>query len=149
MKHHHLLVLGLAILMGVSYYLGYTPIALSLVFLLASAVAYYLYAKDKAAAVRGSSRVAENSLHLVALAGGWPGALIAQQRLRHKTKKRRFRGIFWIIMLLNISGLIWLHTAQGNRQLRHGTQQLENMLVVSLPSGPAMATVLFLTTFRT
>jgi uncharacterized membrane protein YsdA (DUF1294 family) len=44
----------------------------------------------------------------LALAGGWPGALLAQQVLRHKSTKREFRQVFWATVLLNVVGFIVL-----------------------------------------
>ena len=75
-----------------------------------SAITFVAYAMDKAAARRGVWRTAERSLHLLALAGGWPGALLAQQLLRHKSAKRAFRGVFWGTVLLNVAGLVVLAT---------------------------------------
>ncbi|MFX8067478.1 DUF1294 domain-containing protein, partial [Acinetobacter baumannii] len=49
-----------------------------------SMASFIVYALDKRAAARGDRRVAENRLHLLSLAGGWPGALLARQTLRHK-----------------------------------------------------------------
>ena len=49
-----------------------------------------IYAIDKSAARAGGRRMPEATLHLLALAGGWPGALLAQQWLRHKSAKRKF-----------------------------------------------------------
>lgn len=57
------------------------------------------YAMDKSAAVGGGWRIRESRLHLLALVGGWPGALLAQQVLRHKTSKAGFRGVFWGMVL--------------------------------------------------
>jgi uncharacterized membrane protein YsdA (DUF1294 family) len=39
-------------------------------------------------------------LHLLELLGGWPGAFIAQRRLRHKCSKRQYQVVFWAIVLL-------------------------------------------------
>ena len=55
-----------------------------------SILTYFLYAVDKSAAKKRTWRTQESTLHLFALAGGWPGALIAQQKLCHKSKKRNF-----------------------------------------------------------
>ena len=72
-----------------------------IVYIILSVLTYSAYASDKSAANIGTLRTPENFLHLLSLAGGWPGALIAQQRLRHKTKKESFRFIFWITVVLN------------------------------------------------
>jgi len=45
-------------------------------------------------------------LQLLALLGGWPGALITQRVIRHKNKKTSFQVIFWIIVIIHIA--IWL-----------------------------------------
>ncbi|MHA7880627.1 MAG: DUF1294 domain-containing protein [Saccharospirillum sp.] len=62
-----------AALLGCSYFLGFTPLALLVLCLLVSVVAYTLYAKDKIAARAGSWRVPENSLHMAGLLFGWLG----------------------------------------------------------------------------
>lgn len=72
-----------------------------------SLLSYAVYAIDKRAARRGARRVPERTLHLLALLGGWPGALLAQHRLRHKTVKPAFRALFWLTVLGN-AGLAWL-----------------------------------------
>ncbi|HBH39727.1 MAG TPA: DUF1294 domain-containing protein [Curvibacter sp.] len=63
---------------------------------LMSVLSYAMYAVDKRAAQRGHRRVPERTLHLLALLGGWPGALLAQRRLRHKTAKPRFLIVYWL-----------------------------------------------------
>lgn len=48
-------------------------------------------------------------LALLGLLGGWPGALVAQQRLRHKTRKTAFVVTFWITAVLNVAALVAWH----------------------------------------
>lgn len=79
----------------------------------ASLVTFVFYALDKNAARKGAWRIPEAQLHLFALIGGWPGAMIAQQTLRHKSKKPSFRFVFWLTVLLNIAAVIWLLTPEG------------------------------------
>ncbi|MBW4967964.1 DUF1294 domain-containing protein [Pseudoalteromonas sp. CR1] len=71
-----------------------------------SAITFIMYAWDKQKAKQSVnkkvSRTSERTLHLLALCGGWPGALIAQQLLRHKSQKKRFITVLWVCILLNI-----------------------------------------------
>jgi uncharacterized membrane protein YsdA (DUF1294 family)/cold shock CspA family protein len=71
-----------------------------------SVSAIVMYAIDKSAAKAGRWRTPEKTLHLIALIGGWPGALIAQQLLRHKTSKASFVAVFWFTVLLNVCGFV-------------------------------------------
>ncbi len=71
-----------------------------------NAVALTLYGFDKRQAIAGGMRIPEASLHLVALFGGSPGALVGQQVFRHKTCKRSFRLVFATILLLQ-AGVIY------------------------------------------
>ena len=89
------------------------PLSVMVVYLLASIATYAAYAMDKSAAREGAWRTSESTLHLLSLAGGWPGALVAQSRFRHKTKKQPFRFIFWITVVLNCAVLAWLFTPTG------------------------------------
>lgn len=66
-----------------------------------SMLAFFLYWADKRKARAEAWRTPENVLHAVELAGGWPGALIAQQVLRHKTRKVSFQILFWFIVALH------------------------------------------------
>ena len=69
--------------------------------LLTSCLTAGLHALDKARAVRGGWRVPERTLHLLELAGGWPGSWLARGMLRHKTVKPGYRRIFALIVLLH------------------------------------------------
>jgi uncharacterized membrane protein YsdA (DUF1294 family) len=86
------------------------PLWVHALYLGLSTVAFVVYAVDKRAAGRGKQRVPESTLHLMAVAGGWPGALLAQQAFRHKTAKRSFRRVFWITVAVNIAGFVALTT---------------------------------------
>ena len=83
-----------------------------------SAVTFVVYAMDKAAAQSGSWRTPEKTLHLLALGGGWPGALVAQQVLRHKSAKAAFRALFWLTVLANVAALVYLCAPAGRHWLR-------------------------------
>lgn len=94
------------------------PSLLLPLYLVLSIVTFAAYALDKRAAQRGNWRTTESTLHLLSLAGGWPGALIAQGRLRHKTRKQPFRAIFWATVILNCAAFGWLFTPQGEKLWR-------------------------------
>lgn len=70
-----------------------------LVIVSASLLTYYFYWSDKRRAQRNEWRIPEANLHFWALIGGWPGAFIAQQQFRHKTKKLSFLSAFWLVVL--------------------------------------------------
>lgn len=63
--------------------------------LVTSVVTLGLYWWDKRAAKLRSDRISERTLHLWALAGGWPGAIYARGKFRHKTQKQPFGMILW------------------------------------------------------
>ena len=71
--------------------------------LVTSVACFAAYGWDKRRARNGGRRVPEKTLHLIALFGGWPGALSAQRHFRHKTQKLEFRLMFWIVVLLHIA----------------------------------------------
>lgn len=64
----------------------------------ASLISFGQYWHDKTRALNGGRRTPENSLHLVELLGGWPGAWLAQQNFRHKTRKASYQWVFWTIV---------------------------------------------------
>ncbi|WP_339883600.1 DUF1294 domain-containing protein [Vreelandella maris] len=73
-----------------------------------SMLAYIIYAIDKKAAINNRRRVSEKTLHLLGVVGGWPGAFLAQQRLRHKTQKTAFQVTFWLTVVVNLVCAGWL-----------------------------------------
>lgn len=82
-----------------------------------STLTFVIYAMDKAAAQSGQWRTKERTLHLLALGGGWPGALVAQQVLRHKSAKTEFRAVFWLTVLLNVAALVYVCSPAGRHLL--------------------------------
>ncbi|HEX7971298.1 MAG TPA: DUF1294 domain-containing protein [Thiobacillus sp.] len=87
--------------------------AIAMVYWVLSGLTFLIYAWDKAAAVAGRRRTPEKLLHLFSVAGGWPGALVAQKLLRHKSDKREFQIMFWVTVMLNCGVLIWLALLDG------------------------------------
>jgi uncharacterized membrane protein YsdA (DUF1294 family) len=86
---------------------GDLPMAIPLTYFAASLTAFVLYRADKTAAVNGRHRTAEDTLLVVGLLGGWPGALVAQDMLRHKSRKASFQVMFWATVVLNCAVLGW------------------------------------------
>lgn len=74
---------------------------LSIVMLM-STICFAAYGLDKQQAVTGGRRIPESTLHLLALIGGWPGAILGQRHFRHKTKKLSFLIEFWLVVVLHI-----------------------------------------------
>jgi uncharacterized membrane protein YsdA (DUF1294 family)/cold shock CspA family protein len=83
-------------------------------YLAMSMITFLMYAFDKTAAKDGAQRTPESMLHWLSVIGGWPGALIAQQSLRHKSRKQPFRMVFWMTVFVNCSVFAWLLTPDGS-----------------------------------
>jgi uncharacterized membrane protein YsdA (DUF1294 family)/cold shock CspA family protein len=92
---------------------GNLPPVVLIIYVGLSILTFFAYALDKAAATKGSWRTQESTLHLFALLGGWPGALVAQQKLRHKSKKASFRTVFWVTVVFNCCAFVWLFSSAG------------------------------------
>lgn len=82
-----------------------------------SVVTLLAYAADKSAARKGTWRTPEKTLHILALAGGWPGALLGQQWFRHKTQKTSFLLVFRLTVLINAALCVYFLTPQGSDRL--------------------------------
>lgn len=84
-------------------YLNSYYVIIAVYYLLLSLITFIIYAADKRAARRQQWRVRERTLHLLALAGGWPGAWLAQKYLRHKSGKASFLFGFRLTLLGNLA----------------------------------------------
>lgn len=69
-------------------------------------VTFVAYGVDKRAAIRKTWRIPEIQLHTLEFLGGWPGAYIAQKIFRHKTKKRSYQAMFWLVSAMQIA-VVW------------------------------------------
>ncbi len=77
----------------------------------ASLVSFFQYWLDKHNALSKQSRISEATLHVTEALGGWPGALIAQQVFRHKTRKVSYRVVFWLIVVAHQT--YWLYSMRA------------------------------------
>ena len=143
-KLNYIPVFLFACFLTVSFLFGYTPLLIAVLYLVFSALTYWAYSRDKQAAKNGTWRVSESTLHYFSVIGGWPGAIVAQQTLRHKTVKADFRGMFWMTALVNFGGLIWLHTKQGAPYLHKLTYEVGMMIAAEFDSGNLRSALLML-----
>jgi len=102
---------------GVAAFFNIVPFFILILYGVMSLITFVVYAFDKSAARNDRWRTKENTLHLLALVGGWPGAVLAQQKLRHKTIKKSFRLVFCATVVVNLALFYWLCTAPGRSQL--------------------------------
>lgn len=116
-KLRGLLILGLVVILAVAVYQQRLPTLFPLIYLLMSSITLIAYAMDKSAARHGKWRTKESTLQIMSLCGGWPGALLAQNWLRHKSQKVSFRITLWCTVAFNTAGLIWLLSTWGQALL--------------------------------
>jgi len=92
---------------GLFFLLVWADVSRIAAYLLAvNIVTLCFYGYDKLRAVKHGWRVPEIVLHLLALFGGTPGALVGQLLFRHKTRAGRFRVIFIIIVVAQAAILV-------------------------------------------
>jgi len=68
--------------------------------------------RSRATGEKQGSRIAEDDLHHLEIAGGWFGSLIAQQLFSHKTSKRSYQVVFWSTCIGHagaVTGVVLLH----------------------------------------
>jgi uncharacterized membrane protein YsdA (DUF1294 family) len=81
------------------------------------------YRSDKRRAQAGEWRISESTLHLGEFLGGWPGAFLAQRIFRHKTSKKSYQVVFWMIVLLHeLAAFDSLKGWQLSNKLLHALQ---------------------------
>lgn len=105
------------VIIGILVTINKLPLIIMGAYIILSLVAFGMYKKDKSAAEWDEWRTPESTLHLISLIGGWPGALIAQNKLRHKSKKLSFKVVYWATVMINCGALAWLLTPDGSMTL--------------------------------
>ena len=106
----------LAIFLSVTYLLAlavlsfnqYMPMMLFIFIISINVVIFLYYLVDKYKAKKGYWRIKESTLHFLSLLGGWPGATVAQQWLKHKNRKKSFQIRYWLTVMANIAVLTTL-----------------------------------------
>jgi uncharacterized membrane protein YsdA (DUF1294 family) len=71
--------------------------------LLVNLLAFILYGADKRKAKKGTWRISEVTLLLVAALGGSVGALLGMELFRHKTKHAKFKILVPLFLILHIA----------------------------------------------
>lgn len=104
----YLVLAAFALLYLAATVLVQLPLLVAAVYGVMSITCFAVYAIDKRAARAKAWRTPEKTLWLLGLLCGWPGALLAQQWLRHKTAKRSFQIVFWITVVVNTAGFVWM-----------------------------------------
>ena len=87
---------------GVIAVAWHVPGVFAAIYAVASLACFLAYAMDKSAARQGRWRISEGTLLTLGLIGGWPGPIVAQQLLRHKSSKPSFRSAFWVTVVVNV-----------------------------------------------
>ena len=103
-----LFVAGFLVFVSAAVIAGRLPAFIFGLYFVGSGFTFLAYAWDKSSARLNRWRTPESTLHLLSLVGGWPGALLAQKYLRHKSSKQSFQTAFWITVVLNCGALVFL-----------------------------------------
>ena len=105
-KNRLFLVVGLYTVLTVIALFGDLPWWIVGWYAVMGVVTFMTYYKDKQSAQNGAWRTPESTLHLLAVLGGWGGAILAQTYLRHKSRKPEFQRVFYVTVLINLAILV-------------------------------------------
>ncbi|MGF1755827.1 DUF1294 domain-containing protein [Vibrio makurazakiensis] len=114
----------ITVLLASIWLVKYPPIVL-LFYVFLSAVTYSFYMFDSAAAKQNTLRIHNGILHTLSLAGGWPGALIAQCSYKVHYHNKVFAVLFWCTVGLNFLVYVWTFTEAGNAHLLSWVRELK------------------------
>ncbi|PNK61268.1 DUF1294 domain-containing protein [Psychrobacter sp. FDAARGOS_221] len=116
-KQQLLVTIGFYVVLAILVISGSISLLVAGWYVALGVVTYAVYAKDKKAAQQGRWRTPEATLHLLSVLGGWVGAMLAQNRLRHKTQKPEFRMTYYLTVIINLAGLFYIITGGDISQL--------------------------------
>ena len=89
-------------LLGYGIWTARLPLVALAVLVVLNLLTFFAYGLDKGAAEAGRRRTPENTLHMLSLVGGWPGAWCAQRMFRHKNRKAGFMTVYWGTVLVHV-----------------------------------------------
>jgi uncharacterized membrane protein YsdA (DUF1294 family)/cold shock CspA family protein len=98
-----LLVPAYAALLAWATWSGSMPMPALAALAIINAATWVTYWNDKRAAASNRQRTPESTLHVLELLGGWPAAWLAQETLRHKSRKPSFRWAYLLMAGLNFA----------------------------------------------
>ena len=112
LRFSQLWLVGIVLLLGLDWFSqSFDPGWLTRTYFAAtvvmSLVAFVYFGIDKRRANLDKHRISERQLHLLSLFGGWPGAVMGQQKFRHKTIKMSFRVVLWAIIACHVAASAW------------------------------------------
>ena len=76
-------------------------------------ITFLFFGYDKYQSIQRDIRVPESVLHLLALLGGTIGAFFGQLFFRHKTRKLKFKVVFYTIVFMQIGMIMWWKLRQN------------------------------------
>ena len=82
----------------------------------ASLVAFVAFGLDKRAARKQRRRIPEFQLHLLELAGGWPGAILAAFVFRHKIRKPSYLFVLMLVIGIWVAAALLLMSLGGGSE---------------------------------
>ncbi len=122
---------------GYFVYLGKVDPIFLVLYLFFSIITFVLYWWDKKKAQSEGQRIPEKRLHFYSIIGGWPGALVAQRMLHHKSRKRSFLTVFYVTLALNLAGLVAYSSTGANFLLYDSiVTRIQGALRQYFPSSP-------------
>ena len=87
-------------------------IAVPAAYIVLSLITFFVFGWDKRQARKQKRRIPESTLHIMELVGGWPGSLLGQRVFHHKTRKRSYQVVFWLIVVLHAGFWCWWFIAR-------------------------------------
>ena len=105
-----ILLLSFSLLLYIIYLKKQIPFPIIFFYAVINSITFLFYLKDKRAAESGKWRTPEKTLHFLSILGGWLGANIAQNFIRHKSNKLSFKVIYWVTIILNCAILYLITT---------------------------------------
>jgi len=101
-------------------------------FVINSLLTIAFYRVDKFLAQYKYWRIPETNLHLWELLCGWPGAIFAQQKYRHKRSKTSFKVIFWLCVIINCGAILCLVSPVVLQNTNHAMRKFYNSIVETI-----------------